>query len=163
MTAQRLAVRTTVNGAAVVVDVEPRWTLADLLRDHLGLTGTKVSCELQVCGACSVLVDGQPVSACTALAADVDGREVTTIEGLADGDVLHPIQRAFVEEFAFQCGFCTPGFVMMAKALLDENPRPSREEVVHHLEGNLCRCTGYAPIVAAVMRAADLLAGDGDG
>ena len=145
----------------VVTDVETRWTLAELLRDRLGLTGTKVSCELQVCGVCTVLVDGQPVSSCTFLAADVDGKDVTTIEGLAHGDVLHPIQQAFVEQFAFQCGFCTPGFVMMSKALLDVTPHPTVEQVEHHLEGNLCRCTGYAPIVAAVLRAAELLDGDG--
>jgi aerobic-type carbon monoxide dehydrogenase small subunit (CoxS/CutS family) len=114
-----------------------------------------------VCGACTMLVDGRPVSSCTALAADADGCSVTTIEGLAAGDRLHPIQQAFVEEFALQCGFCTPGFVMMTKALLDENPHPTEDEIVHHLDGNLCRCTGYAPIVAAVHRAADRMDDDG--
>jgi len=163
MTDQALSIATTVNGSPLSTRVEPRWTLAELLRDHLRLTGTKVSCEMQVCGACTVLVDGDPVSSCTYLAADVHGRAVTTIEGLAGGQELHPIQQAFVEEFALQCGYCTPGFVMMAKALLDENPSPTTEEVVHHLEGNICRCTGYAPIVAAVLRAATLVRERADG
>ncbi len=160
MTIARLRLTTSVNGAPVVADVEPRWTLAELLRNHLGLTGTKVSCDMQVCGACTALVEGRPVSSCTFLAADTDGREVTTIEGLAGPDGLHPIQQAFIDGFALQCGFCTPGFIMMAKALLDENPAPTRDEVIHQLEGNLCRCTGYAPIVAAVLRAADMLRGE---
>ena len=160
MTTARLPLRTTVNGAPVAIDVEPRWTLAELLRNHLCLTGTKVSCEMQVCGACTVLVEGRPVSSCTFLAADADGRRVTTIEGLAGPDGLHPIQQAFVENFALQCGFCTPGFIMMAEALLVENPAPTRAEVIHHLDGNLCRCTGYAPIVEAVLRAAKLLRGE---
>lgn len=145
---------TVVNGQSVRRYVENRVTLAEFLRSDLGLTGTKLSCELQVCGVCTVLVDGSPVSACTYLAADVDGREVTTIEGLAGDDGLHVLQQAFVENFALQCGFCTPGFVMMAKSLLDRTPEPSAEDVMHHLEGNICRCTGYAPIVEAVLDAA---------
>jgi CO/xanthine dehydrogenase Mo-binding subunit/aerobic-type carbon monoxide dehydrogenase small subunit (CoxS/CutS family) len=157
MTTALVPLTTTVNGVPVATDVEPRWTLAELLRNHLRLTGTKVSCEMEVCGACTVLVDGRPVSSCTFLAADADGREVTTIEGLAGPDGLDPIQQAFVECFALQCGFCTPGFVLMAKALLADNPAPSRDEVIDHLEGNLCRCTGYAPIVEAILRAAELL------
>lgn len=145
---------TRVNGTDVATTVPTRMTLATLLRDRLGLTGTKVSCGLQVCGVCTVLVDGRPVSACTYLAADIDGTEVTTIEGLADGDRLDPIQEAFVDRFALQCGFCTPGFIMMARALLDRNTEPTREEIVDWFEGNICRCTGYAPIVEAVEQAA---------
>lgn len=147
-------VETTVNGRQVSRSISPRLTLAEFLRNDLGLTGTKVSCELQVCGVCTVLVDGLPVSSCTYLAADVDGRRVETIEGLAEDGQLHPIQAAFVENFALQCGYCTPGFVMMAKALLAENPSPSDQEVTEYLEGNICRCTGYVPIVEAVLDAA---------
>lgn len=148
------AITTTVNGRSVRADIAPRLTLAEFLRDDLGFYGTKVSCELQVCGVCTVLVDGLPVSACTFLTVDTDGREVVTIEGLAEADDLHPVQRAFVEEFAMQCGFCTPGFVMMAVALLNERPDPTRLEVEEYLDGNICRCTGYEPIVDAVLSAA---------
>lgn len=148
------SISTSVNGVVVERSVAPRLTLAELLRDELGLTGTKLSCGLQVCGVCTVLVDGRPVSACTFLAADVDGAQVESVEGLSDGETLHPLQQAFVERFALQCGFCTPGFLMMAKSLLDANPDPDREEVVEYLDGNLCRCTGYEPIVEAVLLAA---------
>ena len=158
----RIPVTTSINDKRVHLEVEPRWTLAELLRDELRLTGTKVSCEMQVCGACTVLVDGSPVSSCTYLAADTDGRDVTTIEGLGGPTDLHVIQQAFDEGYAFQCGFCTPGFIMMTKALLDANPAPSREEIIEHLDGNICRCTGYAPIVAAVEQAAAALRGDVD-
>jgi aerobic-type carbon monoxide dehydrogenase small subunit (CoxS/CutS family) len=147
-------VSTMVNGLEVSRQVQNRLMLSDFLRDELGLTGTKVSCELQVCGACSVLVDGKPVSACTYLAADIDGKEVRTVEGLAGADGLSPLQSAFVEHFALQCGFCTPGLLMMATSLLEENANPSRDEVIHHLEGNICRCTGYRPIVEAVLSVA---------
>jgi aerobic-type carbon monoxide dehydrogenase small subunit (CoxS/CutS family) len=139
-----------VNGTTVERSVEPRSVLVDFLREDLGLTGTKVSCQLQVCGVCTVLVDGRPVSACTYLTVDADSRAVTTVEGLADGQVLHPLQEAFVDCMALQCGFCTPGFLMMSKALLDAKPDPEHEEIVEHLEGNICRCTGYRPIVQAV-------------
>lgn len=152
-------VETTINGNTVVRSVAPRLTLAEFLRDVLGLTGTKVSCELQVCGVCTVLVDATPVSSCTYLAADIDGRSVLTIEGLRGADGLHPIQEAFVENFALQCGYCTPGFVMMAKALLDEIPTPTEDEVTHYFEGNICRCTGYVPIVNAVLDAAERMQG----
>lgn len=148
-------VRATVNGRAVDVTVPTRLLLVELLRDRLGLTGTKVSCGMQVCGACTVLVDGRPVSACATLACDIDGTEVTTVEGLARGGELSPVQRAFVDCSALQCGFCTPGFVVMATALLERNPHPSEEEVSHYLDGNLCRCTGYEPIVEAVLQAAE--------
>ena len=129
------------------------------MRDRLNLTGTKISCEVQVCGSCTVLVDGLPVSSCTLLAYEVSDREVVTIEGLARPDgTLHPIQQAFIDEFAFQCGFCTPGMILSAKALLDENPKPSRDEIIHYMDGNICRCTGYVSIVAAIQRAADVIA-----
>jgi aerobic-type carbon monoxide dehydrogenase small subunit (CoxS/CutS family) len=146
-----LTIEAVLNGTRITESIPVRLTLAEFLRDRLGMTGTKVSCEMQVCGACTVLVDGRPVSSCSFLAADIDGTEVTTIEGLADGDRLHPIQQAFVDRFALQCGFCTPGFVMTAKALLDEHPDPDRSEVVEYLDGNICRCTGYEPIVQAIL------------
>ena len=149
-----ITINATVNGKAISESIPVRWTLAELIRDRLGLTGTKLSCGMEVCGVCTVLVDGRPVSSCTYLAVDVDGAEVSTIEGLANGAHLHPIQEAFVEKFALQCGFCTPGFVMMAKALLDENPTPSRAQVVEYLDGNICRCTGYQPIIDAILEAA---------
>lgn len=144
----------TVNGKPVERSVEGRRRLADFLREDLGLLGTKVSCEVQVCGACTVLVDGQPVSSCTYLAVDVDGRSVTTVEGLVRDGELSPVQRCFVEQDAVQCGFCTPGFVLTATALLAEVPDPSEEEIVEYLDGNICRCTGYAQILRAVRQAA---------
>lgn len=150
----RIPVTAEVNGFSVSQMVEARVTLAQFLRDQLGLTGTKLSCEMQVCGVCSVLVDGEPVSACTYLAVDVDGRRVETVEGLSGPGELHPLQQSFVDHFALQCGFCTPGFLMMAKALLERNPDPCEEDVKEYLDGNICRCTGYQPIVDAVLDAA---------
>ncbi|MCW2929500.1 MAG: Carbon monoxide dehydrogenase small chain [Actinomycetia bacterium] len=144
---------TEVNGVEVRRTVANRQTLAAFLRDELGLTGTKVSCDLQVCGVCAVLVDSQPVSSCTYLAADTDGREVRTVEGLSNGERLSVLQQSFVDNFALQCGFCTPGFLMMATALLERNPDPTEEEVIEYLEGNICRCTGYRTIVNAVLDA----------
>ena len=149
-----MAVAMTVNRRPVALTVEPRETLAHVLRERLGLTGTKLSCGAQVCGACTVLVDGLPVSACTLLAVDVEGREVRTIEGASDGERLHPVQRAFIEQAAFQCGFCTPGMIMTTIALLESRPQPTRAEVVEGLEGNICRCTGYQAIIEAVLAAA---------
>jgi len=147
------------NGKLQRVDCEPADTLAEVLRNTLNLNGTKVSCEVQVCGACTVLVDGAPVSACTYLAYEARGKCVTTIEGLERSDgTLHPLQQAFIGEFAFQCGYCTPGMIMSAKALLDENPKPTRDEIIYHMDGNICRCTGYVPIVAAIQRAAEVMA-----
>jgi carbon-monoxide dehydrogenase small subunit len=146
--------RMDVNGRIRTVLVEPRETLADVLRERLGLTGLKVSCDVQVCGACTVLVDGLAVSACTYLAADATDREVRTVEGLARDGVLSPLQQAFIDAAAFQCGFCTPGMLMAATALLEENPAPTRDEVVAGIGGNLCRCTGYVPIIDAVLAAA---------
>src|SRR6188768_2177628 len=146
------------NGKPTAVECEPADTLAEVLRNNLNLNGTKVSCEVQVCGACTVLVEGVPVSACTYLAYEARDKNVTTIEGLEKSDGrLHPLQQAFIDEFAFQCGYCTPGLIMAAKALLDENPNPSREEIIHHMDGNICRCTGYVPIVAAIQRAAGMM------
>jgi carbon-monoxide dehydrogenase small subunit len=143
----------TVNGVRQDLRIEPRETLAEILRDRLALTGTKVSCDAQVCGACTVLVDGLAISACTYLAADGQGREVRTVEGLAVDGVLNPLQQAFIDHAAFQCGFCTSGMLMAATALLEDTPDPTREEIVTGLEGNLCRCTGYASIVDAVLAA----------
>jgi carbon-monoxide dehydrogenase small subunit len=143
-----------VNGRSHPLRIEPRETLADVLRDRLGLTGTKISCDAQVCGACTALVDDLAVSGCTYLAADADGHRVRTVEGLAADGVLTPLQQAFIDRAAFQCGFCTSGMLMAGTALLEEIPQPTREQVVHGLEGNLCRCTGYAPIVEAVLQAA---------
>jgi aerobic-type carbon monoxide dehydrogenase small subunit (CoxS/CutS family) len=139
------------NGKAVELEIEPRETLAETLRARCRLTGVKLSCEAQVCGACTVLVDGLPVSACTYLAYEARGKRVLTIEGLSvDGGKLHPLQQAFIDQFAFQCGFCTPGMILAAKALLDEKPRPTREEIIAYMDGNLCRCTGYLAIVKAI-------------
>jgi aerobic-type carbon monoxide dehydrogenase small subunit (CoxS/CutS family) len=143
------------NGEETTVEIEPRHTLAEVLTRKLRLTGTKVSCEAEVCGSCTVLVDGLPVSSCTYLAYEVRGKSVTTIEGLEDRTGrLHPLQQAFIDEFAFQCGYCTPGMILAAKALLDEVPQPTDEQIVAHMDGNLCRCTGYLPIVKAVRAAA---------
>jgi carbon-monoxide dehydrogenase small subunit len=147
-------IRLTVNGRPHDLEVAPPDLLLDVLRDRLDLKGAKRSCDTQVCGACTVLVDGLAVSACTYLAIEADGRAVLTVEGLAEGDQLHPLQRAFVERGAVQCGFCTAGMLLTAKALLDEAPAPSREDVVHHLRGSLCRCTGYRKIVEAILAAA---------
>ena len=144
----------TVNGRPVQLEIEPREMLLDVLRDRLGLTGAKRSCDLQVCGACTVLLDGEPVSACCTLAYEAGGRSIETIEGLADGAELHPIQAAFIENVAIQCGFCTSGMVLTTKALLAENPEPSESEIKSYLSGNLCRCTGYWNIVNAVSDAA---------
>jgi len=143
-----------VNGERREADVEPRQLLVYFLRDQLGLKGTNVGCDTSSCGACTVLVDGESVKSCTVLAVQADGADVTTIEGLATGDDLHPVQQAFQEEHALQCGFCTPGFVMATVSLLRENPSPSETEIRHALEGNLCRCTGYHNIVRAVEAAA---------
>jgi carbon-monoxide dehydrogenase small subunit len=146
------------NGRPTETEYEHCETLAEVLRDRLNLTGTKLSCEVQVCGACTVLVDGLPVSACTMLAYEARGKNVVSIEGLAKPDgTLHPIQQAFIDEFAFQCGFCTPGMILAAKALLDENPKPSRDEIIHYMDGNICRCTGYVSIVRAIQKVAGTL------
>lgn len=142
------------NGAVTEVEIESRTTLAEMLRTGLGLTGTKVSCEAQICGSCTVLLDGCPVSSCIYLGVDCDGREITTIEGVAEGDGLDVVQQAFIEAGAVQCGYCTPGFVLAVKSLLATNPEPTVEEAKHYLEGNICRCTGYEQILEAVLNAA---------
>jgi aerobic carbon-monoxide dehydrogenase small subunit len=147
------AVTITVNGAPRTAEVEPRTLLVHLLREHLNLTGTHVGCDTSNCGACTVWLDGEAVKSCTLLAVQADGREVTTIEGISENGDLHPMQRAFHEHHALQCGYCTPGMVMTAIKLLEANPAPTDEEIRHGLEGNLCRCTGYENIVAAVRAA----------
>jgi aerobic carbon-monoxide dehydrogenase small subunit len=143
----------TVNGTPVEADVEPRQLLVYFLREQLGLKGTNVGCDTTSCGACTVLLDGESVKSCTVLVVQADGCEVTTIEALARGEELHPVQQAFHEQHALQCGYCTPGFVMATVSLLQENPNPSEEEIRLGLEGNLCRCTGYHNIVRAVQAA----------
>ena len=147
------AVTITVNGVPRTAEVEPRMLLVHLLREHLNLTGTHVGCDTSNCGACTVWLDGDAVKSCTLLAVQADGREVTTIEGISENGELHPMQRAFHEHHALQCGYCTPGMVMTAIKLLEANPAPTDEEIRHGLEGNLCRCTGYENIVAAVRAA----------
>ena len=144
----------TVNGAEHVLDVEPRDLLVYVLRERLGLTGTNVGCDTSSCGACTVLLDGESVKSCTLLGVQVDGHEITTIEGLATNGTMHPVQEAFHEQHGLQCGYCTPGFIMAAVSLLEETPKPTEEEIRHALEGNLCRCTGYHNIVRAVQTAA---------
>jgi carbon-monoxide dehydrogenase small subunit len=148
----RIAV--TVNGQRREVEVEPRDLLVYVLREQLGLTGTNVGCDTSSCGACTVHLNGEAVKSCTILAVQADEQEVTTIEGLATNGDLHPMQKAFTEEHALQCGYCTPGMIMAAVSLLGDNPKPSEDEIRHGLEGNLCRCTGYHNIVKAVQAAA---------
>jgi carbon-monoxide dehydrogenase small subunit len=152
-------VSTTVNGDRLDFVCEPEETLLDCLRDRLGLTGAKEGCGTGDCGACSVILDGRLVCSCLVLGVEAADREIETVEGLADGDHLHPLQRKFLEHAALQCGICTPGFLMAAKALLDHNPAPSEEEIRFGLAGNLCRCTGYDKIVRAVQDAAKELQG----
>ncbi|MFH1489231.1 MAG: (2Fe-2S)-binding protein [Pseudomonadota bacterium] len=149
----------TVNGQQVQVPLEGSETLLDCLRNQVGLTGTKKGCDQGDCGACTVLVDGIPVNACLMLASEASGREITTIEGMARGDELHPLQEAFISHNAVQCGFCTPGMILTASALLAENPHPSEAEIRHYLQGNLCRCTGYSKIVEAVQAASQVSSG----
>lgn len=143
-----------VNGEIYPLEVKPNNTLLNVLRNQLGLTGAKYGCGTGDCGVCTVLVDGKPVSSCLTLAVAVEGRKITTIEGLSQNGEMHPIQEEFVRHGAIQCGYCTPGFVLTAKALLDENPEPTREEIRTYVKGNLCRCTGYVKIVDAISAAA---------
>ena len=150
-------VQLTINGQAQARDVEAPVTLLELIRDHLGLKGTKEYCHSGICGACTVLLDGNAVSACSLLAVQADGHEVLTVEGLGTPDDMHPIQQAFVDNFGLQCGYCTPGMVLLTKSLLDENPDPSREEIIRYMGGNICRCTGYAGIFVSVEAAATAL------
>jgi carbon-monoxide dehydrogenase small subunit len=153
----KVRVAATVNGDAVEFLCEPRQSLLEVLRDVLGLTGTKEGCNDGNCGACSVIVDGRLLNACCMLGVEIDGSAVETVEGLAKGGNLHPVQKTYLEETGMQCGFCTPGFLMSTKALLDANPDPTEEQIRHWLSGNLCRCTGYDKIVRAVQKAALLL------
>ncbi len=153
------AIELKVNGETETVYVEPWWNLARVLREELGLIGVKAGCEEGDCGTCTILVDGKAVKSCLMLAMKARGKEVTTIEGLKGRDgALHPLQQAFIDHFATQCGYCTPGMILAAKALLDINPKPSEDEVKKWLSGNLCRCTGYVKIVEAVLAAADKMA-----
>jgi carbon-monoxide dehydrogenase small subunit len=155
----RIRLRFTVNGQQIEQLIEPAETLAEVLRERLHLTGAKISCDMQVCGACTVLVDGVPVSACTFLAYEARGRQVMTIEGLSEpAGPLHPLQQAFIDENGFQCGFCTPGMILAAKSLLDRQPDAGEADIISYMEGNLCRCTGYRPIVRAIQQAQRVLA-----
>ncbi len=149
----RVAIR--VNGTLYERDVEPRMLLVHFLREELGLTGTNIGCDTSQCGACTVLMDGRSLKSCTCLAVQADGREVMTIEGLAQNGQLHPVQESFWEKHGLQCGYCTPGMIMASVALLQNNPTPTEDEIRHGLEGNLCRCTGYQNIVAAVKAASE--------
>jgi carbon-monoxide dehydrogenase small subunit len=151
--------RLTVNGSSYELGVQPWETLLEMIRDKLGLTGTKEGCGLGECGACTVIMDGKTVNSCLVLAVEADGKQITTIEGLADGDELHPIQEAFIEHGGLQCGFCTPGMIMSAKALLDENPAPSEQDIRRGIAGNLCRCTGYTKIIESIASAAQSMGG----
>lgn len=155
--AKKVHVRTTINGEPREFLCEPRDSLLEVLREGLGLTGAKEGCNNGNCGACTVLLDDVPVDSCLVLAVEVDGAEIQTIEGLARGTHLHPLQQCFLEDAALQCGICTPGFLLTAKALLDQNPRPTEEQIRFGLAGNLCRCTGYDKIVRAVQHAAEKL------
>ncbi|MDH4393744.1 MAG: (2Fe-2S)-binding protein [Aquabacterium sp.] len=154
-----ISLKLEVNGHAVATQVAPATLLIDLLRGPLALTGTHAGCDTAQCGACTVLVNGEAVKSCTLLAVQAQGAKVTTVEGLAQGDLLHPLQQAFMDCHGLQCGFCTPGMLMTSACLLAKNPKPTETEVQHALEGNLCRCTGYVKIVAAVQQASATMAG----
>jgi aerobic-type carbon monoxide dehydrogenase small subunit (CoxS/CutS family) len=143
-------VNVTINGKVEARDIEPQVTLLEFVRDVVGLKGTKEYCHSGICGACTVLMDGHAISACSTLAVQAEGHELTTVEGLGTPDDLHPIQQAFVDNFGLQCGYCTPGMVLLTKSLLDENPEPTREEIIRYMGSNICRCTGYAGILASV-------------
>jgi carbon-monoxide dehydrogenase small subunit len=146
--------QTTVNGIRQESEVEPRLLLVHFLRENLGLTGTRVGCDTSSCGACTVIMDGNAVKSCTVLAVQADGRDILTVEGLAKGGKLHPLQEAFLDKHGLQCGYCTPGMLMSAYDLLSKNRHPSRDEIVNGISGNVCRCTGYSKIVEAVQQAA---------
>ena len=152
-------VKITVNVKHYEISVPPWRTLLEIIREDLKLTGTKEGCGLGECGACTVIMDGKIVNSCLVLATEADGKQITTIEGLTDGDKLHPIQQAFVDHGGLQCGFCTPGMIMSAKALLDENPTPTEDEIKRGIAGNLCRCTGYTKIIESIKAAAEDMGG----
>lgn len=151
-----IPLRFRLNGRECRAEVESSDLLIDFIRDHLNLTGTKRSCDMEICGACTILLDGKAVSSCSMFAFEIDGKELVTIEGLAGPDGLHPLQQAFIECGGFQCGFCTPGMILLAKSLLDENPHPSAEEIKDYMDANICRCTGYQMIIESIQRAAKL-------
>ena len=156
---ERSEITLTINGQVYSIRVEPRRTLVDAIREDCGQTGTHIGCEHGVCGACTVLVDGEPIRSCLMFAVQAEGKEIRTVEGLASGDEFNPLQRAFVEHHGLQCGFCTPGMIVRAYRLLQENKNPSEEEIRYGISGNLCRCTGYQNIVKAIQYAAAKLAG----
>jgi carbon-monoxide dehydrogenase small subunit len=147
---EKIKLSMVVNGKAVNVDIKPYARLLDVIREEIGLTGTKEGCGVGECGACTVIVDGKSVNSCLTLAASMEGKHITTIEGLMENEKLHPIQQAFIDHHALQCGFCTPGLILSTKALLDNNPNPTRDEIKTGISGNLCRCTGYEQIIEAV-------------
>ena len=153
----KIPVSLTINGRVEILEITPHTTLLDVIRDDLQLTGTKCGCEDGTCGACTILLNGAPVRSCLLLAAEVQGQEIITIEGLSQGEKLHPVQEAFVKYGGTQCGFCTPGMILTAKALLDENPNPTEQEARRAISGNVCRCTGYAKIVEAMLKAAEMV------
>ncbi len=159
--AENMSVVINVNGAGREVSVEPRKTLADAIREDLGLTGTHLGCEHGVCGACTILLDGEVVRSCLMLAVQADGAEITTIEGIADGDALHPMQSAFSEYHGLQCGFCTPGMILAGIDVVSRNPDPSPQEIREEMGGNICRCTGYQKIVESVQAAAAVMSAEG--
>lgn len=152
-------IKFTVNGKDYEVSVPPWRTLLEVIREELRLTGTKEGCGLGECGACTVIMNGKTVNSCLVLAAEADGKQITTIEGLANGDKLHPLQQAFIDHGGFQCGFCTPGMIMSAKALLDANPKPTEDEIRQGISGNFCRCTGYTKIIESIKAAAEDMEG----
>lgn len=152
-------IKLTINKKQYKFSVSSNKTLLELLREDIGLTGTKEGCGLGECGACTVIMNGQTVNSCLVLAVEADGKDITTIEGLAEGEKLHPLQQAFVDEGGLQCGFCTPGMIMSSKALLDANPNPTQEEIKRGIAGNLCRCTGYTKIIKSIETAAKIMGG----
>ena len=158
-----MEITVTINGTERTADVEPRLLLVHFIRDVAALTGTHIGCDSSSCGACTVLLDGTPIKPCTMFAVQADGREVTTVEGLMSDGQLHPIQAAFKEEHGLQCGFCTPGMMLVGKALLDRNPRPTEDEIRWEISGNICRCTGYMNIVKAIQAAGATMAPEGAG
>jgi carbon-monoxide dehydrogenase small subunit len=154
-----LTINTTINGESVSATAEPYASLLEFLRDTLAYKGTKLCCNTGECGACTIIFNGKPINSCVTLAADANGAEITTIEGLADGDKLHPVQQAFIDTGAVQCGYCTPGYIISVKVLLDRTTNPTAEDIEEAVSGNICRCTGYTKIVDAIQLAADRMAG----
>jgi aerobic-type carbon monoxide dehydrogenase small subunit (CoxS/CutS family) len=154
-----LTINTTINGRAVSTSAEAYTSLLELLRDTLGYKGTKLCCNTGECGACTIIFNGKPINSCVTMAADAEGAQITTVEGLADGDKLHPVQQAFIDTGAVQCGYCTPGYIISVKALLDRTTKPTAEDIEEAVSGNICRCTGYTKIFDAIQLAADRMAG----